>query len=574
MKRLILYIIFATLITFCFAEIIHISGAVETLDNSEYMPIPIEGATIHIDNVEDDILTNENGHYEVDVNWIWNGPIVITCSKQGFTTVTETLFPSHPYEYVNFILEVEIPTNQIIGNVFYVNDVNENVPIQGAFIQIAGVEECVETDATGNYSIEFVWNWDSAVVICCEHIDYETETYSFFPDENPATVNFEMTPVPGPFTNMIYGYVSDVNSGNPIENALISINSTQETEQTDSSGYYEICFNWNWDSAVVINCSYTGYEQQTISLFPDDYETQVDFYLSTQSSPEPITIQGTVFCSDSSDQPIEGAVLTFGAPGEVPSSATNSQANGTYSASLVWNWYGPIEITCHVPGYYHRIIDYLPTDDIYNYDICMQALPASFEPPIGLTGYLVNNDRVVLDWVEPTTWPLSYPLTYRVYIRENDNQYFHPLESISYSETTYDFTLSMTGDWEADFAVTVFEDSTETTFSNIFHIGYSISTDDEFQITVEPQLSVYPNPFNPTTTIKLDLLEDEQVKANIYNIKGQLIKTLINGRLDKGENNIIWDGIDNNNQSVSSGVYLLKVETHGRSYIRKLSLMK
>ena len=86
--------------------------------------------------------------------------------------------------------------------------------------------------------------------------------------------------------------------------------------------------------------------------------------------------------------------------------------------------------------------------------------------------------------------------------------------------------------------------------------------------------NVYPNPFNPETTICLSLNADSDVSVNIYNIRGQLVKSLYDDFLRMGEHNFIWNGVDKNNASVSSGVYFYQIKTSGYSKHGKMILLK
>jgi len=84
----------------------------------------------------------------------------------------------------------------------------------------------------------------------------------------------------------------------------------------------------------------------------------------------------------------------------------------------------------------------------------------------------------------------------------------------------------------------------------------------------------YPNPFNPETTISLSLKDTAPVKVEIFNLKGQLVKTLVNGTLPAGKHNLVWKGMDNNGKAVSSGVYFYKMSTGKYSSTKKMILMK
>jgi len=85
----------------------------------------------------------------------------------------------------------------------------------------------------------------------------------------------------------------------------------------------------------------------------------------------------------------------------------------------------------------------------------------------------------------------------------------------------------------------------------------------------------YPNPFNPTTTIKFNLIESGEVKLIIYNIKGQKVKILMDCYTSPGDFELIWDGKDDNNKPVGSGVYFYQLNINGNSEaINKMILMK
>ncbi len=84
----------------------------------------------------------------------------------------------------------------------------------------------------------------------------------------------------------------------------------------------------------------------------------------------------------------------------------------------------------------------------------------------------------------------------------------------------------------------------------------------------------YPNPFNPETTIRFGLSKSSKVNLNIYNIKGQLVKQLVNGSMDQGYHKVKWNGDDNNGRKVASGVYFYNLETPGKSLAHKMLLLK
>lgn len=96
-------------------------------------------------------------------------------------------------------------------------------------------------------------------------------------------------------------------------------------------------------------------------------------------------------------------------------------------------------------------------------------------------------------------------------------------------------------------------------------------------ISIPPKAVIstnYPNPFNSSTTIAFSIPKDAKTKLKVYNIKGQKVKDIVNGDLLKGFHKAVWDGKDSRNRSVSSGIYLFKLESGGKTSVRKVTLMK
>jgi len=90
----------------------------------------------------------------------------------------------------------------------------------------------------------------------------------------------------------------------------------------------------------------------------------------------------------------------------------------------------------------------------------------------------------------------------------------------------------------------------------------------------EPELKIYPNPFNPSTTIRFKLSSSINVKLEIYNQRGQLVRRLVNEKVQAGEHSISWDGKDDAHLSVSSGLYYAKLSYQNKSTSKKMVLIK
>jgi ligand-binding sensor domain-containing protein len=101
------------------------------------------------------------------------------------------------------------------------------------------------------------------------------------------------------------------------------------------------------------------------------------------------------------------------------------------------------------------------------------------------------------------------------------------------------------------------------------------SANDPAQVPPQlPCLSNFPNPFNPSTTIRFTLPESGPASLGIYNLRGQLVRELCSSNLKDGEHSYVWDGRDSRGNDVSSGVYFARLKTGTNSRSHKLLLMK
>lgn len=87
-------------------------------------------------------------------------------------------------------------------------------------------------------------------------------------------------------------------------------------------------------------------------------------------------------------------------------------------------------------------------------------------------------------------------------------------------------------------------------------------------------LQNYPNPFNPETTIEYELPEKANVQINIFNGIGQLVKTFTPGSQPPGQHRLVWNGKNDKDQSLPSGLYYYQIKAGSFSDIRKMLLLK
>ncbi|MCK5052522.1 MAG: T9SS type A sorting domain-containing protein [Candidatus Cloacimonetes bacterium] len=137
-------------------------------------------------------------------------------------------------------------------------------------------------------------------------------------------------------------------------------------------------------------------------------------------------------------------------------------------------------------------------------------------------------------------------------------------------EITFDTTDLTAGIYESEIIITYNGDEA------IIPVTLTvIGTDAEDSVSnVTVLLGNYPNPFNPTTTINYNLAEEDNVTLEIYNLKGHKVKSLVNVHQSVGQHSVVWNGTDENNKSVSSGVYFYKLRSGRYTSTKKMILMK
>ena len=146
--------------------------------------------------------------------------------------------------------------------------------------------------------------------------------------------------------------------------------------------------------------------------------------------------------------------------------------------------------------------------------------------------------------------------------------------SLELQPGTYDVTATLAGyDTEVLLDIIVTEGNATT------GVDFTLVTDgDEIVIAATELNGNYPNPFNPVTTIAYSTKDVGNVTLEVYNLRGQLVKTLVNEVKETGNHTVTWNGTDDSNKSVSSGVYFYKMVSEGNigryTSTKKMILMK
>ena len=272
---------------------------------------------------------------------------------------------------------------------------------------------------------------------------------------------------------------------------------------------------------------------------------------------------------------------------------------------------------------YNSMITNFNTDNTYGYfPLTVNFIDLSLNDPIEWE-WDFNNDGTIDSYEQNPTYVYSQPGVYSVSLIVSDginnntlikNEYIEVLESFTADFVAYpvsgpnphhvyffDLSLINPVSWEWDFdndgtidsyeqnpthiynepgsyavsLTTGDETNTDTTVKEAYISVLVVSADDNLISSEIHTLSNHPNPFNPSTTIDFSIQNDSNIDLSIFNIKGQLIKNLIQNDFSKGSHLIIWYGDDDNNKPVGSGIYYYQLKVNGETKaVNKCLLLK
>jgi len=111
--------------------------------------------------------------------------------------------------------------------------------------------------------------------------------------------------------------------------------------------------------------------------------------------------------------------------------------------------------------------------------------------------------------------------------------------------------------------------STKSAANTVADNGEEVLDDGEL-----PRISAYPNPFNPATTIRFKLTAPAPVALQIFNLRGALVRTLLDRDLDAGTHEQFWNGRDNFGRQVASGTYFYRLRLGAEVWRGRLEMVK
>ncbi len=137
---------------------------------------------------------------------------------------------------------------------------------------------------------------------------------------------------------------------------------------------------------------------------------------------------------------------------------------------------------------------------------------------------------------------------------------------------TYSVTAAATGFGDQTINGVVVNVNQTTTLNFVMQV--TANQDNVVPVAATALIGNYPNPFNPSTTISYSVKDAAPVRVEIFNGKGQLIRTLVNAIQPSGYYNAVWNGRDDAGKTVASGVYLVRMHAGDYRSTRKMMLME
>lgn len=137
-----------------------------------------------------------------------------------------------------------------------------------------------------------------------------------------------------------------------------------------------------------------------------------------------------------------------------------------------------------------------------------------------------------------------------------------------------------TGTWDVTITADGYEPQTiqnvTTTWgaATVLDVALGDTTSGTGQIVPRLLIDVGPNPFNPSLRVRFEVPADGRATLRVYDVQGRLVRTLADAVLDQGEHFRDWDGATDSGRQVSSGSYIVRLESGGRETVRKVSLVR
>jgi len=452
-------------------------------------------------------------------------------------------------------------------------------------------------DSTGSYIftnvpagqyIVAVWTMMSQIVFYPSTFDIAQAVPVIVTDQNVTGIDITM-PVVQTYT--ISGYVKDADTEAPLAGIKVRtdrmgfhhfpmqdpIFNNELQAVTDAAGFYTITAPFGRYTLAAVDTTHfyriQFYDhalmpfQATVIVLDHDY-TNVNFDLIPRQDSLQCNISGNI---TENNEPVTYPVMVVAVSSDEDwEDSTISNADGSYTINHVrpGDYYVVAYSLYTPPTFYNNVLTWEDAD-----------LVTVNGPVSGINFNLVNTDAdgpsnlsgVITDVTNNTIGNVIVLLT------NTQNQV------IGFARTDDNGSYTISNVPSDSYSVLAVKLGYETITQDVYLIGNenlnlsmnapTLNEDPIVPVNVS-RLTNYPNPFNPNTTISLDLTKDSNVSVKIYNVKGQCIRNLLNDNVKAGNHTLLWNGTDDNGKAVTSGIYLVKLQGEGFQKSHKMTLMK
>jgi hypothetical protein len=177
-------------------------------------------------------------------------------------------------------------------------------------------------------------------------------------------------------------------------------------------------------------------------------------------------------------------------------------------------------------------------------------------------------------WNAPDTG--DSPTGYRLYVSESSANVF-TVSPILVTELTATLGIRLPYYTEHFWGVIAFNEAGDSPQSLVFTFETEKPISEYCEVapvTITELIGNFPNPFNPETTISFNLANSAVVNIDIFNVRGQHVRTLVSNSFNAGRHNVVWDGTDTTGQAVTSGVYFYVLHADGVVQTRRMLMLK
>jgi large repetitive protein len=262
-----------------------------------------------------------------------------------------------------------------------------------------------------------------------------------------------------------------------------------------------------------------------------------------------LIFDASLYCYD-----IEGHPLTISLSGNTEITAEITGLTIIFSATP--DWFGSETITITVDDQQGR-----PADDMI-----VTVLPVN-DPPV----------LIAFEPVETEFDTLQYSTVhFQVEVTDIDSEldYLWRINGVTLDENSA--LLQYQFNDHGTFTIRSIVSDEDYSISTVWTVFVEETENDEPQITpaVTELLGNYPNPFNPITNLNFSVSKEQNIRIDVYNLKGQMVRNLTNCRYPLGMHSITWDSKDNYGKPQPSGIYYFRLISLDKTDTSKALLLK